>query len=505
MGKTKGLIATGHPATAEAAAIALRAGGNAFDAAISAFMASFIAEPGMSSVGGGAFLAACKNDGTALIYDFFVQTPQHKRPIEEIEFLPVELDFGTAKETFHVGMGSVGVPGSVAGIFKMHSDLASLPMGILAEPAIELARKGVVVDHSQDHDFHLLEPILALSKSSPVFWRNGQLLGEGDMMYMPELAECLEMLIREGADAFYQGEVGKHLLAINKEKGGHLTQKDLSEYRVSIHKPLEFFFRDRRIVTNPLPSLGGSLIAIALKLLETKGSVNYAPSGREHVERLMEVCSVLDTIPRTPGGLAKELARWFPDSDSPVKTHSTKIGGTSHISIMDGDGNAAAISTSNGEGCGHFIPNTGIFLNNMLGESALLPGGIHSWEENVRLGSMMSPTVVFDHKGRTEMVLGSGGAGRIPSMIAQVIHYVVDHGLEITEAVSAPRLHWIDGVCNLEPGLCKEVRAPRSLIKMLPWEKQSLYFGGVHAILRRGETMDGEGDRRRGGVILRVD
>ena len=505
MRKTRGLIAAGHMATAETAASILREGGNAFDAAVAAFLTSFISEPCMNSAGGGAFMVAYAKNGTASVYDFFVQTPKHKRPREEIQFFPIEVDFGTTTEIFHVGMGSVGVPGCIAGVFQMHEDLCSLPMNVLAEPAIHLARNGVEVDGFQHYIFCLLEPVLALNKKiSQVFWRNGQLIKEGDLMYMPELADCLDYLAREGADAFYKGEIAKKLILLSEARGGHLTAEDLEAYQVQIHSPFQFHYRNRRVITNPLPSLGGSLMALMLAMLEAKGSVDYSPLSRAHVERLMEVCSDTSQIVKTPQGLIEHLLQWYPDQSFAASHQSVKIGGTSHLSILDEDGNAVAISISNGESCGHFIPKTGILMNNMLGESALLPNGLHSWEEDVRLGSMMTPTIVLDKENNAELVLGSGGAGRIPFMIAQVIHYVVDHGMEIEEAINAPRLHCHDGLCNLEPGLPTDIQIPHFLRELIFWEKQSLFFGGVHGICFQNNRMQAEGDQRRGGVMLQV-
>ena len=505
MPKTRGLIAAGHMATAEAAASILREGGNAFDAAVAAFLTSFISEPCMNSAGGGAFMVACDKNGTASVYDFFVQTPQHKRPREEIQFFPIEIDYGATREIFHVGMGSAGVPGSIAGIFQMHADRCSLPIRVLVEPAIQLARSGVEVDSFQYHSFRLLEPILALNKKvSQVFWRNGRLIPEGELMFMPELADSLDYMAREGADAFYKGEIARKLILLNEGRGGHLTAKDLEDYQVRIHPPLQFRYRDRKVITNPLPSLGGSLMALMLAMLEAKGPVDYPPLSRKHVERLMEVCYGTSRIPRTPQRLVEYLTQWYPGQRFTASHHSVKIGGTSHLSILDEDGNAVAMSVSNGESCGHFIPKTGILMNNMLGESALLPNGFHSWEEDVRLGSMMSPTIVLDKENNAELVLGSGGAGRIPFMIAQVIHYVVDHGMEIEEAINAPRLHCYDGLCNLEPGLPSDIQMPSFLREFVFWEEQSLFFGGVHGIRCRNGRMQAEGDQRRSGVMLRV-
>lgn len=505
MRKTRGYIAGGHIATAEAAATMLREGGNAFDAAVAALLASFIAEPCMSSAGGGAFMTAFTDRGQALCYDFFVQTPRHKRRETEIEFFPVVLDFGTATEEFHIGMGSVGVPGSLAGIYAIHEDLCSLPMRVLAEPAIDLAKNGVIVDDFQYHDFCLLEPILRHTLPVEVFWRDDHLIKAGERMFMPEFADCLDHIVREGVDEFYKGEVAKMILRLNDEKGGHLQADDLAEFTVARRKPLVFPYRDRTVITNALPSLGGATMGIALGMLQALGEVDYEAGDPTHVERIIDVFARVAEVPRNAAELSKALRQWHGIGGQPPVPRSNKLGGTSHFSILDEHGNAVSISTSNGEACGHFVPGTGILMNNMLGESALLPNGLHSWEENVRLGSMMSPTLVLDREQRAEIVLGSGGAGRIPFMISQVLHYIIDHGMPVQEAVQAPRLHWIDGVCNLEPGLPTDVRYPDTMQNLLAWDKQSLYFGGVHAIMRRGREMEAEGDQRRGGVKLLVE
>ncbi|MEM7039480.1 MAG: gamma-glutamyltransferase, partial [Bacteroidota bacterium] len=280
MGKTRGLIAAGHSATAEAAASILREGGNAFDAAVAALLASFIAEPCMSSAGGGAFMTAFKQDGTALMYDFFVQTPMRKRPADEVEFFGVDLDFGTTTERFYIGMGSVGVPGTIAGCFRMAEELGSLPMKELAVPAIELAKNGLPIDAFQFHDFELLEPILAVSKPDPVFWDGDRLRKTGEIMANPDLGDCLEHLVREGVQDFYLGDVAKLILKLNDQRGGHLSAEDMSQYAIQQSAPLIFPYRDRTILTNPLPGLGGAIIALALAKLEAAGPVRYEAAGK---------------------------------------------------------------------------------------------------------------------------------------------------------------------------------------------------------------------------------
>ncbi len=503
MQKTRGLIAAGHEATAKAAAVILEEGGNAFDAAIAALMASFVAEPCMSSAAGGAFLIAHRADGLSLGYDCFVQTPRHKRPLEEVEFFPIDIDFGETVEQFYVGMGSVAIPGIVKGIWEIHEDMGSLPMKVLAEPAIALAKKGVLVDDFQDHDFHLLEPILSLLKPSPVFWQEGRLVSSGETMKMPELADTLDYLVREGPRAFYEGDIAHLLLKQNDRLGGHITAEDLVSYRAPRRHPLSFPFRNRTVQAIPFPGLGGSLVALTLGLLEKTGPVDFPFGSEEMVSRWARVLSQLDRMEKTPPNLASALAQMYPGIQMGSAGTSRHQGGTSHFSILDEFGNAVGVTMTIGEGAGHFIPGTGIVLNNMLGELALLPKGLHNWDPNTRLGSMMSPAIVLDKDGKAEIVLGSGGAGRIPYMLAQVIHQVVDLGMDLSSAVKAPRMHIIDNVCNMEPGLPGNSILPDG-VSLRAWKKQSLYFGGVHAVMRGKKGLEAQGDPRRGGAIVGV-
>lgn len=498
MQKTKGLIAAGHNATAKAAATILEEGGNAFDAAIAALMASFVAEPCMSSLGGGAFLTAHGSNGQSFTYDCFVQTPINKRPQEEIEFFPIEIDFGSTVEIFHIGMGSVGVPSLVRGIWQIHADMGSLPMHVIAEPAIELAKNGLEVNAFQYHDFKLLESILEISKPSPVFWRDDRLIKTGETMYMSDFADCLDYLVQEGPRAYYEGDIAKAILQLNDAKGGHLTAEDLITCQSLRRDPLRIPYRSRTILTNPLPSLGGSLIALSLGALAKSDLRRNDP-----IAGLARIFSQLDRLNKTPENLNLALQAMYPHLPEGSGSPSRKLGGTSHFSILDEHGNAVSVTTSNGEGCGHFVPGTGMIMNNMLGESALLPNGLHSWEPNVRLGSMMSPTIVLDADQKAEVVLGSGGAGRIPFMISQVIHQVIDKGLGIEEAVAAPRLHVNDNICNLEPGLPTDLTLPAG-VSPHGWDKKSLYFGGVHAVMQHKGEMQAIGDGRRGGVSLAV-
>jgi gamma-glutamyltranspeptidase/glutathione hydrolase len=487
--KTKAVITAGHEKTAEAAALMLEEGGNAFDAAIAAFFAAAVTEPCMGSLGGGGFATIVDAEGKRALLDFFVQTPSQKRPLEEIEFYPITVDFGSTSEDFHVGMGSIGVPGMVSGIYSLYEAYATMPMEALAQPAIDLARNGVAMTGFQYFDIDVLKPIMTkVEESSKIFYPNGEPLPIGEMQYMGGMADYMEYLVKEGRREFYEGEAARMLLRDSKEHGGFLLANDLKTYETIWREPLTLDYRGRTVLTNPLPSTGGMLIGLALREL-AKVEVNYEAYSKKHVQQMQEIMGAVYRIERTIENLTK------------------KWGSTSHFNIVDEHGNAISTTFSNGEGCGYMIPGTNIMMNNMLGEAALLPNGFHNWEPSVRLSSMMAPTLVLDAEGHFEIATGSGGASRIPGVIVQVLHYILDLGLSVEEAVHASRMHYQHGVLNLEPDLVGQHQEHDSYLQeVINWDKYAMFFGGVHTtqLLKNGELV-GAGDDRRDGCMKVVN
>jgi gamma-glutamyltranspeptidase/glutathione hydrolase len=179
----------------------------------------------------------------------------------------------------------------------------------------------------------------------------------------------------------------------------------------------------------------------------------------------------------------------------------TSSRGTTHISVIDAEGNAASLTLSNGEGCGHVLPGTGIMLNNMLGEEDLNPGGFHRWREDIRVSSMMAPALA-EHGGRL-IALGSGGSNRLRTAILQTLCNLIDFGLAPEAAVEAPRIHLERGKLSIEPGLPPDT--VRRLVDHWPnhqlWDDLNLFFGGAHTVVYDGREFTGAGDPRRGGVL----
>ncbi len=485
-------IAAGHDATADTALEILNAGGNAFDAAIAAMMSAFVAEPAMMSGGGGAFANIRKADGTCLIYDFFSQTPRHKRPVHEVDFFPIEVDFGTTVETFHVGKGSTAVPGSIAGIFELHKNLGTMPMSKLVELPIQYAKEGAVIDEFQYLDLSLLENIFRIDPSAqPIFFKDGVLKKVGDTIKMPGFADFLEYMAKEGKNAFYKGEVAAKIIKDFKEGGGYLTKEDFDNYEVIIRKPLIFGYKGKSVFTNPFPSIGGKLIAHTMHFLEEEPFVGEC-LGDDHLKRLYKTMKRTDAL----GKYSHALKSSF---HSILK--NKKHGSTSHFSIVDKWGNAIGLTMTVGEGSGYFVENTDIQLNNMLGEAALLPDGFHSWDPDIRLSSMMAPTIVLDENQKIEIVTGSAGASRIAAVIAQLLHYLIDYNLSVEQAVNFPRVHFEHGTFNVEPGFKRNIDAAFFEDELKEWDNTSLFFGGAHTIVGRKGSLYASGDDRRSGVV----
>ncbi|NJR60310.1 MAG: gamma-glutamyltransferase [Cyanobacteria bacterium CRU_2_1] len=493
----------------------LRLGGNAFDAAVAAVLASCVAEPMLSSLAGGGFLLAHTQDDHTILFDFFTQTPRQKK-IEPIDFYPVDVNFGSVIQQFHIGLGSMAVPGTIGGMCHVHARLGRLPFSVVAEPAIHYARTGVEVNNFQAYCFKILTPILLASEAArKIYAPNGISPQSGEQLRLPELADTLTYLAAKGTNEFYKGDIAHQLVNDCQAQGGYLTLADLENYQVIERQPLAMPYRGNIVLTNPPPSSGGILIAFALALLSKVDLAQIEFGTAEHLCILGNVMR-LTNLARKDGYdsyatdiaerfLAPEFLAEYDRHFSFVNTPVNKWGSTTHISVIDREGNAASVTTSNGEGSSYIIPGTGVMINNMLGEADLHPHGFHQWQENVRISSMMAPTLILDRHHQLEIVLGSGGSNRIRTAILQVISNLLDFKMPVDLAVGSPRVHWEDEVFNIEPGL-ERLTIARSVFpfngQIELWEQQNMFFGGVHAVTQNSNReLAGAGDRRRGGAI----
>ncbi|MGB0721772.1 MAG: gamma-glutamyltransferase [Gammaproteobacteria bacterium] len=511
----RGAVAAGHPLTAEAAAHALRAGGNAFDAAMASLCAACVAEPVLTSLGGGGFLLAQPRRGKAVLYDFFVQTPRQRRPADELDFHPILADFGTATQEFHIGLGAMATPGTVGGLFTVQRELGRLPMTEIVAPAVQYARDGVRLNALQAYVFSIVAPIFLSTEPARALFASATdantLVGAGETLRLPELADTLEVLALEGERLFYEGEIGQALSAVSRAAGGYLDMDDLRHYRVIRRQPLDIRYRDTHVRTNPPPSSGGLLIGFALELLR---DVNLGKRGFGSPDHLALLARVMELT----NAARAEHADQELDEQHPLMTdagilaryraaladHPTFNRGTTHISVIDEEGNAASLTLSNGEGCGHVIPGTAIMMNNMLGEEDLNPEGFHRWRPAVRVSSMMAPSLLSANDRL--VALGSGGSNRIRTAIIQTLSNLVDFGMPPEDAIGQPRIHTERGRISIEPGFADASvdRLRESFTDIHLWEAPNLFFGGAHTVQFDGRSFEGAGDPRRGGVFLRA-
>ena len=497
-----GAIACGHPQTAAAAEEILLDGGNSFDAIIAAMLMACVTEPVLASLGGGGFLLAQAQGAAPRIYDFFPQTPL--RRAADQEFYPIEANFGTATQTFHIGLGSAAVPGSVAGIFAVHEALVTLPMARLAEPAVNAARNGIIINDFQGYIFDIVRPIYQANTTTARAYASAV---TGARLHQSDLASSLGAIARDGAASFYTGEIAAEISKTSHLHGGHLTQEDLANYAVVVREPFEFDYRGTRVLTNPPPSAGGVLIALTLKLLEALDLSEVVPGSAEHLGLLCNAMSLTSAARTDNASGFNELVRTYQEK---IVTAAQFSRGTTHISVIDDKGNSAALTLSNGEGCGHLVAGTGIMLNNMLGEEDINPDGVGNWPVNVRLGSMMAPTLL-EH-GATRYALGSGGSNRIRSAITQVISQLLDFAQAPAAAVNFPRAHLEAELLSVEAGFDTTTATAanrgvhartevlgRAELRLQEWDSPNLFFGGVHLAGLRDGVFQAAGDPRRGG------
>jgi gamma-glutamyltranspeptidase/glutathione hydrolase len=523
----KGAVAAGHPLTAQAGARALAEGGNAVDACVAAAFAGAVTESALTSPGAGGFMLVHRaSDGATRLADFFVAAPglgPHRSKHGEMQVVDVGFGEATTTQPFRIGPASCAVPGAVAGLEAAHRAFGRLPWRELLAPAVELARGGVELTRPQAHLHALLDPILrAGPEGRRVYSRpNGERLGAGDTLRLPELAETFEAIAARGAAVVYRGERARAMVSTVREGGGELTLEDLARYRVVWRRPVRTRFRGHEFVSNPPPSSGGVLIAYGLALLESLP--DSAAGTAEAIAALAEV--MREQTEARGGSFSRDLHRGGlaarlldPANLRRTKTRIARalkhahaaelasVGGTTHVSVVDGNGNAASLSTSTGSGSGVIVPGTGIYMNNMLGEYDLVAG--RAVPPGRRLTSMMAPSIAIGRDGRPRLVVGSAGSARLRGAIMQIVVNVLEHELGVADAIAAPRVH-LDGEhlhCEGGHDDGELARLERLGYDVVRWRRHNLFFGGAAAVETRSDgSLAAAGDLRRGGAGVVVE
>jgi gamma-glutamyltranspeptidase / glutathione hydrolase len=441
-------VAGGHPATVEAGVEILAEGGSAADAAVAAALASCVAETVMTGLLGG---------GHAVYYDAATGRVRNLDCFVAVPGIGAESRGDAELVHYAVGPASCGVPGLPAGLGLLHAEHGRLPWPRLVEPALRLARNGVVFPAAHAACLAMLAPVMTMDEGARIYSPGGRLLQAGETLRQPGLTTALEMLADEGAGSLYEGSLADALLGLMDARGGLVTRADLLGYEASWSQPAEYAYDGRVVLTR----------------------AGLAPVG-DALERLPPLRE--RSGPDRAVTLARTLAAVEGEGD------------TTNLVTVDGDGNACSLTTSLGLGSGDFVPGLDLHLNSMLGEADLIRGPL---EAGQRMESMMSPLLILDGKG---LALAGGAAGgtRLRSALVQVVAGILDEGLEPGDAVARPRLHPAPELVHVEPGLGDDVvRALEAQgLDVREWPERHHYFGGVSVVTRSGAA----GDPRRSGA-----
>lgn len=518
----RGMVAAAHPDAARAGLEILRDGGNAVDAAVAVAFALTVAEPNASGIGGGGFALIAMADGSRpVVVDYRESAPRAATP---------ERYYGS-KEGFAAlteeGALAVGVPGLVAGAAKALELHGTKTLAEVLRPAIRLAREGVVVSPRLATIIaDKYAKLLRYPAAAAAYLPDDLPPGAGTRLVNEDLARTFEAIAAGGPRAFYEGPVGRAVVAEVRARGGLLDAADLAGYRAVVREPVRGSYRGFEVLSAPPPTAGGTALVELLNVLERfdlaawgpgdvrtlhtfaetskmvfvdKAATNGDPdfvdvpvallTGREHARRLAErIRPDAARFDYTAGSLAA--------SDAPS---------TSHVSVVDGKGNAVALTQSVNLyfGAGVMAPGTGFVLNNHLADFDTEAGHPNSIAPGRRPSSSIAPTVLR-RGGRPFLVLGTPGASRIVTALAWIVVGTVDFGLGLDAAVEAPRVHALGKTLEVEGGVPEEtVKGLRALghavVKFPPRDD---HFGGAQVIRVEKGRLVGAADSRRDGVAL---
>lgn len=476
-----GMVVTAQHFATDVGLEVLKAGGNAVDAAVAVGYVLAVTYPTAGNLGGGGFMTVWLKDGGTTFLDFRERAPlaATKDMYLDDKGEPVP---GASTETYL----AVGVPGSVAGLEMAREKYGTKSREELIDPAIRLAREGFVLESGDVASFADGNDILAQDPAAAeIFLKDGQPLPLGATLVQEDLAKTLSAISEGGADAFYKGETADLIVKASEANGGILAKADFEQYRVREMEPVTCSYRGYEIASSPPPSSGGLIICEILNILEGY-PISYLGYGSAETTRLMVEAMRHAYVDRntalgdpdfvdnpvtklTSKAYAEEIRAEIDPYRAGVSADLTPEGfsestETTHYSIIDKDGNAVAVTyTLNGAfGAGKMAEGTGVLLNNEMDDFTMKPGvpnlyGLVQGEANAiepRKSplSSMSPTIV-SKDGAPFMVIGSPGGSRIITITLEAIMNVVDHGMNLQEAIDAPRIHhqWLPDRVYMEP------------------------------------------------------
>ena len=477
--KNKGLVVSAHPLASEAGAKMMKMGGNAYDAVIATQLALAVVYPQAGNIGGGGFLVGVKNNGEKFTLDYRETAPE-----KSSKDMYLDKNGKASTDLSQNGRLAVGIPGSVAGFYATLK-YAKLPMEKLIQPAIDLAEQGFSItekeakllnDKKENFDQH--------NKITTAF-QNKNTWKQGDLLIQKDLAETLKRIQRDGQKGFYEGKTAELLIAEMKRGNGIISLNDLKNYKVIERKPLVFNYKGNEVVSMPLPSSGGILLAQMLKMSSFENLEKFPQNSTEAVQIMVEAerrafadraefMGDPDFIKDQTEMLISESylkSRWK-NFNKNKATPSSEVGKiiaqpkesteTTHISIVDKEGNAVSVTTTlNGlYGSKVVVSGAGFFLNNEMDDFSVKPGvpnmfGAVGGEANSikpgkRMLSSMTPTIVMKNS-KPYIIVGTPGGTTIPTSVYQSIVNVIDFKLNPNMAVNTPKFHhqWLPEIVEV--------------------------------------------------------
>jgi len=504
--KNKRVVVSAHPLASEAGAKILKMGGNAFDAIVATQYALAVVYPQAGNIGGGGFLVGVKNSGEKFTIDY-----RETAPGKASKDMYLDKKGNADTNLSQNGRLAVGVPGSVAGFYATLK-YCNLPMEKLIQPAIDLAEKGFAVTEKEALLLNSQKPYFIKHSSTANPFVKETLWKAGDLLVQKELAETLKRIQKSGQKGFYEGKTAGLIVAEMQRGNGIITLNDLKNYKVAERKPLEFQYKGNNVVSMPLPSSGGILLAQMLKMSSFENLEKYQFNSAKSVQIMVEAerrafadraeyMGDPDFInDKTEMLISDEYLKNRWKSYNPEKaTPSSEVGKiinpnkesteTTHISVLDKDGNAAAVTTTlNGlYGSKVVVSGAGFFLNNEMDDFSVKPGvpnmfgavggEANSIQPNKRMLSSMTPTIVLKN-GKPFMVVGTPGGTTIPTSVYQSVVDVIDFKMDANLTVNSPKFHhqWLPEKVMVEP------KFPKSTISEL--EKMDYKFEKVSQIGR---------------------
>ena len=503
--KEKGLVVSAHPLASEAGAQILKKGGNAFDAAIATQFALAVVYPQAGNIGGGGFLVGYTKEGEKIALDYRETAPKNASRDMYLD------EKGKANtDLSQNGRLAVGVPGSVSGMFYTHQKFGKLPMSVLIQPAIDLAQKGFAITEREANLLNDTREDFLKHNSHPTAFTKDIPWKKGDILVQKELAQTLKLIQKQGQKAFYEGKNAQLLVSEMKRGNGIITLEDLKNYKTKERIALQFDYKNHEIVSMPLPSSGGILLAQMLKMSSFENLENFRQNSPEAVQVMVEAerrafadraefMGDPDFIEDKTQMLISEeyLKNRWKNFSFEKATPSAEVGKiiaqpkesteTTHISIIDKFGNAVAVTTTlNGlYGSKVVVKDGGYFLNNEMDDFSVKPGVPNMFgavggeankiEPNKRMLSSMTPTIVLKN-GKPYIVVGTPGGTTIPTSVYQSIVNVIDFKMTPSSAVNSAKFHhqWLPEVVFVEK------KFPENTLKIL--EQKNYKFekrGGI--------------------------